>query len=105
MLPRKLPVVSEDRYQLLSSDSKQVPELHSFVCSLDFCNAVLQVSPWGRGRRQGKRDDWRERQGKIDSEVFVFFCNRLITNVPLGCASCECRLSNREAGFLCDNLA
>ena len=48
MLPRKLPVISEDRYQLLSSDSKQVPELHSFVCSLDFCNAVLQVR-WGGG--------------------------------------------------------
>ncbi|XP_037070321.1 LOW QUALITY PROTEIN: protein FAM160A1-like [Pollicipes pollicipes] len=43
VLPRKLLVISEDRYQLLSSDSKQVPELHSFVCSLDFCNAVLQV--------------------------------------------------------------
>ncbi|XP_043237246.1 FHF complex subunit HOOK interacting protein 1B-like isoform X1 [Amphibalanus amphitrite] len=43
VLPRKLLVVTEDRYQLLSADSKQVPELHSFVCSLDFCNSVLQV--------------------------------------------------------------
>ena len=51
VLPRKLLVVTEDRYQLLSADSKQVPELHSFVCSLDFCNAVLQVCD---GQGQGR---------------------------------------------------
>lgn len=44
VLPRKLPVVSEDWYKFTPEDIQEMTELAMFLNSLEFCNAVIQVS-------------------------------------------------------------
>ncbi|XP_077519691.1 FHF complex subunit HOOK-interacting protein 1B isoform X2 [Amblyomma americanum] len=44
VLPRKLTVVADDWYRLTHEDIQEIPELAMFLNSLEFCNAVIQVS-------------------------------------------------------------
>ncbi|XP_022651038.1 FTS and Hook-interacting protein-like isoform X1 [Varroa destructor] len=44
VLPRKLEVCGEDWYRLSEEDVQDLPALGAFLCSLEFCNAVTQVS-------------------------------------------------------------
>ncbi|XP_003743024.1 UPF0518 protein GF15501 [Galendromus occidentalis] len=44
VLPRKLGAQSEDWFRLTDEDIHEIPELASFLNSLEFCNAVTQVS-------------------------------------------------------------
>lgn len=44
LLPRKLPNVAEDWHQFTAEDIAEMPELAMFLNSLEFCNAVIQVS-------------------------------------------------------------
>ncbi|OQR69607.1 FTS and Hook-interacting protein-like [Tropilaelaps mercedesae] len=44
VLPRKLEVRGEDWYRLSEEDVHDLPSLGAFLCSLEFCNAVTQVS-------------------------------------------------------------
>lgn len=44
VLPRKLPVVAEDWHRFTPEDIQEIPELAMFLNSLEFCNAVIQVS-------------------------------------------------------------
>ncbi|XP_033743484.1 FTS and Hook-interacting protein-like isoform X2 [Pecten maximus] len=43
-LPRKIPVPAEDWYQITQDDINQVPGIQMFLNSLEFCNAVVQIS-------------------------------------------------------------
>ncbi|XP_040074653.1 FHF complex subunit HOOK interacting protein 1B isoform X5 [Ixodes scapularis] len=44
VLPRKLTIVADDWYRLTHEDIQEIPELAMFLNSLEFCNAVIQVS-------------------------------------------------------------
>ncbi|XP_075545216.1 FHF complex subunit HOOK-interacting protein 1B isoform X4 [Dermacentor variabilis] len=44
VLPRKLTIVADDWYRLTHEDIQEFPELTMFLNSLEFCNAVIQVS-------------------------------------------------------------
>ncbi|XP_064482012.1 FHF complex subunit HOOK-interacting protein 1B-like isoform X3 [Ornithodoros turicata] len=44
VLPRKLPIMAEDWHKLTPEDIQELPELAMFLNSLEFCNAVIQVS-------------------------------------------------------------
>ncbi|XP_067134483.1 LOW QUALITY PROTEIN: FHF complex subunit HOOK-interacting protein 1B-like [Centruroides vittatus] len=44
VLPRKLSVLSEDWYRFTPEDIQEMTELAMFLNSLEFCNAVIQVS-------------------------------------------------------------
>ncbi|KAH6935743.1 hypothetical protein HPB50_008885 [Hyalomma asiaticum] len=44
VLPRKLTIVADDWYRLTHEDIQEFPELAMFLNSLEFCNAVIQVS-------------------------------------------------------------
>ncbi|CAM1302858.1 FAM160A1 (predicted) [Pycnogonum litorale] len=43
-LPRKLDIIPEDWCRLSNDDIQEIPELLMFMNSLEFCNAVIQVS-------------------------------------------------------------
>ncbi|XP_060080031.1 FHF complex subunit HOOK-interacting protein 1B-like [Ylistrum balloti] len=43
-LPRKIPVPAEDWFQITQDDINQVPGIQMFLNSLEFCNAVVQIS-------------------------------------------------------------
>ncbi|XP_021344716.1 FTS and Hook-interacting protein-like isoform X2 [Mizuhopecten yessoensis] len=43
-LPRKIPVAAEDWFQITQDDINQVPGIQMFLNSLEFCNAVVQIS-------------------------------------------------------------
>ncbi|XP_069130837.1 FHF complex subunit HOOK-interacting protein 1B-like isoform X3 [Argopecten irradians] len=43
-LPRKIPVPAEDWYQITQDDINNVPGIQMFLNSLEFCNAVVQIS-------------------------------------------------------------
>ncbi|XP_014673397.1 PREDICTED: FTS and Hook-interacting protein-like [Priapulus caudatus] len=43
-LPRKLEALPEDWHELRDEDKEQLPELETFLGSLEFCNAVVQVA-------------------------------------------------------------
>ena len=42
-LPRKITPENDSWYMLTDEDCSHIPDLHMFLNSLDFCNAVVQV--------------------------------------------------------------